>query len=203
MNDITIDARGKACPIPVVMAKKEAAAGKEEFSVLVDNITAVENLKRLGASSGFSTVARENGTDFEVKFTKVGEAYNALAAVPDQTGRTAVGHGWAVFIGKEQIGEGDPELGGSLMKMFLYTLTQDDDAPSYILFMNSGVNLPVRDEQVIEHLKVLQEKGAQVLVCGTCLNFYGMADNLKVGLVSNMYDIVDAMKAVNKVITIG
>lgn len=197
-----IDARGKTCPIPVIMAKKEADDGKENFTVLVDNPTAVENLKRFGGSRGYQTAIKETGSDFEVGFTKVGDSCTVPASFPGKTIRTAGDHGWAVFIGKEQIGTGDPELGGSLMKMFLYTLAQDDHVPRYVLFMNSGVKLLVENEQIVEHLKVLQEKGAQVLVCGTCLNFYGIADQLQAGTVSNMYDIVDAMKIVDKVITL-
>lgn len=68
--------------------------------------------------------------------------------------------------------------------------------------MNAGVKLPAGDEQVVEHLKVLMEKGVEVLVCGTCLNFYGIADRLGAGTVSNMYDILSQMQAASKVITL-
>jgi len=88
------------------------------------------------------------------------------------------------------------------MKMFFFTLTQNSDVPSYVLFMNEGVKVPVGSQQAIEHLKVLAERGTKVLVCGTCLNFYGLSDSLKVGIVSNMYDIAEAMLNVDKVITL-
>ena len=70
------------------------------------------------------------------------------------------------------------------------------------LARQSGVKLPAGDEQVVEHLKVLMEKGVEVLVCGTCLNFYGIADRLGAGTVSNMYDILSQMQAASKVITL-
>ena len=189
-----IDARGKACPTPVLMAKREADNGSEEFSVLADNTAAVENLKRFGTSSGYSTAVTEKGTDFEIEFTKSQDVCGEILFHEAKT--------WAVFVGREGIGEGDPELTETLMKMYFYTLTQDKDIPQYILFMNNGVKVPTKDDQVAEHLQVLQELGAQILVCGTCLNFYGIADRLKVGLVSNMYDIATAMAAVDKVITL-
>ena len=83
-----------------------------------------------------------------------------------------------------------------------YTLAESNDAPRYILFMNSGVKLPVENDQVVEHLKALQEKGSEILVCGTCLKFFGIADNLKIGTVSNMYDISERMHLADKVITL-
>ena len=70
----------------------------------------------------------------------------------------------------------------NLMKMALYTLAQGDNVPAYVLFMNAGVKLPAGEEQqVIDSLMTLIERGTIVLVCGTCLNFFEIADRLKVG----------------------
>ena len=88
------------------------------------------------------------------------------------------------------------------MKMFFYTLSEDNNLPKSILFMNSGVKVATLNEQAIEHLKVLENKGVDILVCGTCLNFYGLENELAVGRISNMYDITNAMKTAAKVITI-
>ena len=107
-----------------------------------------------------------------------------------------------MFVGRDIIGAGDRELGGNLMRMYFYTLAQGDDIPAAVLFMNDGVKLPARDEQVADHLRSLQERGTRVLVCGTCLNFYGLTDQLKTGLVSNMYDIVTEMGRYGKVISL-
>ena len=88
------------------------------------------------------------------------------------------------------------------MKMFFYTLSQSDDLPEAVLFMNGGVKLPTLNDQVDGHLCELAGKGVDVLVCGTCLNFYGIADKLQVGTVSNMYDIVERMKRAGKVVSL-
>jgi sulfur relay (sulfurtransferase) complex TusBCD TusD component (DsrE family) len=69
--------------------------------------------------------------------------------------------------------------------------------------MNDGVKVPTLNEQAIEHLKELEEIGVELLVCGACLDFYGLQEKLSVGKVSNMYDIVEAMKSATKVITFG
>ncbi|GAB1476828.1 sulfurtransferase-like selenium metabolism protein YedF [Bacillota bacterium] len=203
-----IDARGKACPIPVIMAKKEADGGSKEFTILVDNKTAVENLTRFANSSGFGAAAEERpGGDFSVRFkaskTEDGSLPSA-SPVPGQDGEAS--HfskgSWAIFIGSEGIGRGDLELGSSLMKMYFYTLEEGKDLPSYVLFMNDGVKVPVRNEQAIGHLKALEARGSKILVCGTCLKYYGLSDDLGAGIVSNMYDISEAMMKVDKVITL-
>jgi selenium metabolism protein YedF len=216
--DNRIDARGKACPIPVVIAKKEADGGCMDFTMLVDNRTAVENLTRFGKSRGFDIAVIERAAnDFSVRFIKSkraesdvagdgirsGDGAGAVDAPSDNTGIAQNKRGtWAVFIGREEIGDGDSGLGSSLMQMYFFTLTQGDDIPDFVLFMNHGVKIPTGNDQAIEHLKALTERGTEILVCGTCLNFYNLADDLAVGTVSNMYDIVGAMQTVDKVITL-
>lgn len=190
-----IDAKGKHCPIPVVLAKKEIDGGAAEFTVEADNPTAAENLQRLADSQGYRTTVQSADGVFTIEFTKApcGQAaQQAASSLP-------AGGSWAVFVGRETVGAGDPELGSSLMKMFFYTLSQSDDLPDAVIFMNGGVKLPTLNEQVCEHLRALAEKGVDILVCGTCLNFYGLADRLQVGTVSNMYEIVERMKQAGKV----
>lgn len=194
-----IDARGKACPTPVIMAKKAISAGESTFTVLVDNTTAVENLKRLAANQGFDAAVTEQGGAFHLAFVRTGcaaceEAVNSPLPAP--------GGGWAVFVGRDIIGDGDRELGTNLMRMFFYTLSQGEDKPGAVLFMNAGVKLPTLDEQIVEHLKALSAVGVEILVCGTCLNFYGLTDQLQVGTVSNMYDIVTRMQKAGKVVSL-
>lgn len=198
MNKI-IDAKGKNCPIPVIMAKKEIDNGGDSFIVEVDNKIAVENLKKLAKNQGFYSTVKEEENKFSVVFTKECEECNEILLKLNN--KSLLGN-WAVFIGKEIIGEGDNELGKNLMKMFFYTLSESDNLPKYILFMNGGVKVPTLNEQAAEHLKDIEEKGTEIMVCGTCLNFYNLEDKLKAGKVSNMYDISNAMKEVDKVITL-
>ena len=193
-----IDARGKACPQPVILAKKEIDGGCRDLTVLVDNKTAVENLTRLGNSAGMTVTTGETAQGLFVRLTGKGKIVEEpVIACP------TTGNGYAVFIGKDVVGAGDRELGYNLMKMALYTLAQGDSVPAHVLFMNDGVKLPAGEEQqVIDSLMTLIENGSIVLVCGTCLNYYGIADRLKAGTVSNMYDIMSAMQRADKVITL-
>ena len=70
------------------------------------------------------------------------------------------------------------------------------------LVLGRGETIPEDlPDQVEEHLKALADKGVEIHVCGTCLNFYGITDKLAVGTVSNMYDIVTRMQKAAKVIS--
>ena len=187
-----IDAGGKQCPIPVIMAKKELEAGEQDVEIIVDGPTQVGNLERLGDALGRPATSEPFGDKFLVKFAN-GETIKGAQVAEADT--------YAVFFNTNAIGTNNSELGGNLAKMAIFTLSESERVPSYVLFMNEGVKLPAGDEpQIIENLNTLIEKGTQVLVCGTCLNFYGIKDDLKVGTVSNMYDILGAMQEVSKVI---
>ena len=196
-----IDARGKACPMPVILAKKEIDNGETDLTVVVDNEIAVGNLSRLASNCGI-----------EVKTEEIEDGcYNVIfaggaAAEPEAKSVsvcTPAGCGYSVFFGKDYVGEGDYTLGNSLAKMMLYTLAEGEDVPASVIFMNSGVKLPTSEKMdIINSINTLIEKGCEVLVCGTCLNYYGITDQLKVGTVSNMYEILEKMKSAAKVITV-
>ena len=66
-----IDARGFACPMPVIMVQKEVkASAPSELKVLVDNKCAVENVTRFARSERYNVTSREMEDDFEVVLTK-------------------------------------------------------------------------------------------------------------------------------------
>lgn len=187
-----IDAGGKQCPIPVIMAKKELESGAQDVEIIVDGQAQIDNLTRLGDTLGRPVTSEAFGEKFIVKFAN-GETKSSVAGVDDGS--------YAVFFNTNAIGTNDSELGFNLAKMAIFTLSESENIPSYILFMNEGVKLPAGEEdQIIDNLNTLIDKGTEVLVCGTCLNFYGLSDKLRAGKVSNMYDILGAMQNVNKVI---
>ncbi|EKQ55043.1 MULTISPECIES: sulfurtransferase-like selenium metabolism protein YedF [unclassified Clostridium] len=205
MNKV-IDAKGKECPTPVIMAKKEIDKGVRDFIVEVDNKIAVQNLEKLANSQGLSTYTKEDTDVFKVTFlsdkSKDNECVECNQVLEKLEGNTTHTGSWSVFIGKEIIGAGNEELGKSLIKMFFYTIAEGEDLPKSILFMNDGVKVPTLNEQAIEHIKDLENKGVEILTCGACLNFYKLESSLKVGKISNMYDITNAMKESSKVITL-
>lgn len=217
----TIDAFGLQCPKPLVLAKKKIDAGQRELAVKVDNQTAVNNLVRLGDKTGIPVAAETIDGGWLVTFTGDADAAQSASATgpagdgggarrPEHAADPASasctlgqGCGYAVFVNHDAIGAGDAELGRSLMKMALYTLAEAGDPPSSLLFMNAGVRLVAGGEQqVADSVASLIEQGTEVLVCGTCLDFYGVKDALAVGEVSNMYDILGRMREAAKVISL-
>lgn len=191
-----LDAAGKACPIPVIMAKKELDNGTQDLSILVDGQTQIDNLSRLGKTYGREITVTPEGEKFVATFAD-GDGNISESAHGFDEGS------YAVFFNKEGLGDGDAELGMNLAKMAIFTLSESENIPTYVLFMNGGVKLTTGVEpQIIENLNTLIEKGTKVLVCGTCLNFFGIKEDCKVGTVSNMYDILGAMQEVSKVITL-
>ncbi len=202
---IVLDGFGKPCPMPLLLCKKEIDAGARELAIQVDNDTAVKNVTRLGAKMGLGTQVDEIEGGWLVTLSENIATNAATDASPDAATCAAAsgGSGYAVFVGKDHVGEGDPQLGYNLMKMAIYVLSQSDQAPVSVLFMNGGVKLVCGEEpQIIDSLQALQERGTEVLVCGTCLDFYGLKEQLKVGEVSNMYDILGRMQEAGKVITL-
>lgn len=194
-----IDARGKNCPIPVIMAKKELDANVQDVEILVDGQTQVDNLARLGDTLGRPTTAEPFEDKFLVKFAN---GDTRIEAEFDVNSCSTANNTYAVFFNTNAIGTNVGELGGNLAKMAIFTLSESDQLPDYMLFMNEGVKLVAGncEQQIVDNLNSMMEKGTKVLVCGTCLNFYGIKDDLKVGTVSNMYDILGAMQTVGKVI---
>lgn len=198
----TIDAKGKACPIPFMLAKKQIDEGNTNFIVEVDNSPAVENLKRLAKSQGYLAQADSTSGGFSVRFTGGNDAGRHGDEVPVSTACSPAAGDWVVFLGKDHVGEGDAALGRNLARMFLYTLDQGADIPSAVILMNNGVLLAVEDEQTIATLTSLRGKGSEILVCGTCLNHYGLTERVKVGTVSNMYDITQRILAARKMVSL-
>ena len=72
--------------------------------------------------------------------------------------------------------------------------------PAKLIFINSGVRLTTEGSEVLESLKTISEKGVEILSCGTCLDFYGLKEKLKVGVISNMYDIAQSLLEADRLV---
>lgn len=106
------------------------------------------------------------------------------------------------FIASDSIGQGSDELGKILMKAFFPTLLETDPRPGKMVFMNSGVKLAVAGSDVLESLRTLEKQGTEMLVCGTCLDYFGVKDTLGAGRVSNMFEIAETFMNARSVVTV-
>ena len=202
MAKVIVDAVGEQCPIPVVKATKALGEMKEAgvLEVHVDNEIAVQNVMRLAVGKGLA--AKSEKLD-DKHFTIVMEvsalpeakaAEPEAACIPDIRGNTVVAIDTAVM------GRGDDELGKTLMKGFIYALSQLEELPKTIIFYNGGATIPIEGSVSVEDLKSMEAQGVEIMTCGTCLNFYGLTDKLAVGQIANMYSIVEKLNGAVKVI---
>jgi intracellular sulfur oxidation DsrE/DsrF family protein len=100
------------------------------------------------------------------------------------------------------MGKGPEELQIMLMGKYLQLLVQGDDLPAAICFYTEGVKLVIDGSPVLEQLASLEKKGVRLIVCSTCLNYYGLTDKVKIGIIGGMADILEAQLRAGKVITI-
>jgi len=188
--EIKIDARGLTCPKPVIETKKALEQIPEgNIITLVDNSIARDNVSKLASSLHLHFTVEEQEGNYQISIFK-GEYANYqddnIEKRPDLSN--------VVFlIGTDVLGEGDRELGEILMKGYIYALTEYEPYPKAIIFVNSGVKLAIEGAATLPHLKQLQEVGSEIMICGTCLDYYGIKPLLAVGEVTNMYSIVEYM----------
>jgi selenium metabolism protein YedF len=105
-----------------------------------------------------------------------------------------------VFIESDSIGRGSEELGKVLMRSFLHTLAEAEFKPAKLIMVNSGVKLACEGSEVLEDLHQLSRQGAEILSCGTCLDYFGLKTKLQVGRISNMYEILSSLAQAGKVL---
>jgi len=109
---------------------------------------------------------------------------------------------FVVAISADTMGNGSEELGKILVKAFIYSLTELPVPPDVLVFFNSGVHLTSNESNTIDDLKALEEKGTKMLICGTCVNYYGLQEKLAVGTISNMNEITQMMADAARLINI-
>jgi selenium metabolism protein YedF len=203
LNIRTIDCRGMACPQPVIETKKVIDSGSEkDILVIVDNAVARENVSRLAKKTGCSVNVKEQEGLFLLEISLPDSKRTSAAPEPEKTYEISETAGNVYFITTSSIGQGSPDLGEVLMKSLMVTLTQQA-APSALLFLNTGVHLAIEGSPVLEQLQALAGRGTEMLVCGTCLNYYKISEILAVGTISNMLEINSWLTSQHKVITIG
>ena len=199
----TIDCKGMACPLPVVNAKKaseELHAG-DVLTVLVDNEIAVQNLTRFAEHKGFGVSAEKKADqEYAVIMQIAGGAAESAREEEAACVMDSRRKGMLVVLSANVMGTGDPKLGTSLMKAFVFALTKQDQLPDTILCYNTGAYLTCEGADTLEDLKLLESEGVTVLTCGTCLDFYGLKEKLAVGGATNMYDIVERMENAAQII---
>lgn len=191
-----IDCRGMACPQPVVETRRALEQlAEDELMVIVDDPAAHDNVERFARSQGCSvrTVKRDREVTLHIRKEAKGGGAESVegGAAPKRI---------VVYINSQFLGVGDDALGAILMGSFLKTLLELEPRPSRLILINSGVRLASEGSNVLEALGKVSEKGVDIVSCGTCLDFYGLKERLRVGKISNMYDIAHSLLGADRII---
>lgn len=192
-----VDTKGQQCPAPLIATRKALKEIKtgESFKVFIDNKTSFENVSRF---------LRDNKTEFKVvekegiwtltvtKSTATGTEVKAEDYCTTDVPHFKQGD-FVIAFTSDRMGEGDAELGNLLIVNFIKAIKELEFLPSKMVFYNNGVKLGAPGSPVYEYLKEIESMGVGLLFCGTCVNFYSLQEKVKIGTMSNMFDIAQVM----------
>ena len=201
---IEIDAKGLACPAPVLQTKNAVEKDRPEtIRVLLDNGAAKENVTRYLKSQGYDVAVGESGGVFTLNASSTGEAPDP-GPEPDYLACDIPGREKKIMVlaASNCMGRGDDVLGEKLMMNYIGTLKEMGPELWRLVLVNSGVKLAIEGSQVLPSIQELEKSGVSVLVCGTCLDHFGILEQKMVGETTNMLDIVTSMQVADKVIKV-
>ena len=201
-----IDVRTLACPGPVLKLRDLLDGGERAIMMHVADDLSRSNVTRFATSRGAEVEAEAASSgSFKIRITagndaagsRPGEEELLDCALPE----TAAAAGpLVVQISAATMGTGDDELGALLMRSFLKTQIQLEHRPDAILFYNNGVKLCCEGSVLLDDLKGLEESGIDIIACGTCLNFFELADQLRVGRVTDMLEIASRLAEAGSIV---
>ena len=196
-----IDTKGFKCPQPLIMLKmglQEMEQG-EQVTIYTDNETSLKNLL---------TYLRDQGV--EPKVSSQDKVHTLVTQKPERPlsesdpaaycETNLVVNNYVVCIKSELMGEGDPELGKILMETFVENLKLQEQLPTHVVLYNGGVKLAMKQSASCSSLSELEELGTRVMLCGTCIDHYGLQYDIGVGMISNMVVITETMAMAGHVI---
>jgi selenium metabolism protein YedF len=200
MSRKTVDARGMLCPKPLILTKKALAeCGEgEEMVVRIDNETSMQNVERFLRDNGMDVSHTEEAGVYTLNIVKTKSSFEKPDAQSYCSPAAAPPH--AVCFTSDVMGRGNDELGRILMKAFINTIGDVAPLPGAMLFYNRGIFLALEESPVVDTLNALAKSGVKILVCGTCADYFRQKQNVAVGTISNMYDILEELTKAGKVI---
>ena len=201
-----LDVRSLACPGPVLKLRDLLDAGERAIILHVADQLSRSNVTRFATSRGAKVAAEASGDgSFVVTITadegavgaRPGEDEFLACEVPEGLGMTGPR---VVQVTATTMGTGDDELGALLMRSFLKTQSQLERKPDAVLFYNDGVKLCCEGSVLLDDLEALESAGVEIIACGTCLNFFELADRLRVGRVTDMLEIASRLADAGKIV---
>lgn len=175
-----LDVKGLPCPQPVIKTKEilETLKAGEKLKIVLDNEPSFNNVKKFLISQGHHIIS-EKAEEKEFillveKRTKSTETTITCDPVPSEKRKLFL------IVTKDHIGS-DESLGKFLIKSLFETMITHELLPNRIFFMNTGIFLTTKNDETVELLKQLENKGTEIFTCGTCLKYYQLENELRVG----------------------
>jgi len=202
----TVDTKGRLCPEPLIMARnglREIKEG-EKMMILSDNDTSYQNLMSFLSDLGANPMVDKKEGVYYIEVTKPSETAQKTESNPEDYCAVPASSGaknnYVVVARSCKMGEGDEDLGALLIRGYFNALKEMDTLPTHIIMYNGGVKLSVKDTDTAAALGELEDKDVSILVCGTCVDYYQMKEQIGVGRISNMYQIASVLAETNKVV---
>jgi selenium metabolism protein YedF len=200
----TVDTRGQQCPAPLIATKralKESKTG-ESFKVLTDNKTSLENISRFLKDNKTEFSVEEAAGVWTITVTKISvnvTLNNAEDYCTNEVPHFSQGD-FIIVFSSDKMGEGDSELGHLLIANFIKAIKDLEILPKKMVFYNNGVKLGTVDSPVFEHLREIEKMGVGLLLCATCAKYYSLEEKIKIGSLSNMYEIAQVMASAGNIL---
>jgi len=198
-----IDCRGLNCPEPVLQTRQAMEAGAPEgLAVIIDNEGSKDNVERFARSQGCTTTvtALADG-QYQVEINGVGTGTTSAEVDPAAFACPPAAIGPVCIIPADSMGRGSEELGWALLQNYVKTLRELSPLPSKIFFYNGGVKIVATDNKAVEAVIEMEKRGVEIWACGTCLEYFHLEKELKVGRITNMFDIVNTMATAGRIMS--
>lgn len=197
---VEVNCIGQKCPMPLITTKKALIGNPNDIlCILLDNETSCSNLK---------TYLTDNGLEFSVEKVNgvfrivTGNSIVQIESLGNEENycNSNLERSYIVVLDSNEMGQGSMELGTILLKGFLSALSESDFLPAEVICYNKGVLLASSNTPFAGYLKVLEDKNVKITLCGTCVDYFGIKDELQAGKISNMMYILERLSSSFKIV---
>lgn len=199
-----INTSGQQCPAPLIATKralKEVHIGNS-FQVITDNQTSFNNISRFLKDNKTEFISEESNGIWTLTITK--KTTEPVTTEPEEYCKDVIPHfsqgDFIIAFTSDKMGDGDEELGRLLMTNFIKAIKDLEVLPGKMVFYNKGVTLGAEGSSAIDHLKEIEKMGVSMLLCATCAKFYSLEDKIRIGTLSNMFEIAQVMSSTGNIV---
>ena len=196
-----VNCKGLICPMPLIETKKaikESNIG-DDILVEIDNETSFNNLSHFLNDNGLTFEYTKEASDYRLTF-KVKELQTRIEEHKSEYKPRPNTGNYIIVLSSNYMGSGNDDLGKLLLKGFINTIDQLESLPQEIICYNSGVTLAMKGSDTAQSLKNIESQGIEITLCGTCVDFFGLKDNLEVGSISNMLYIAGKLSSDTRIV---